>query len=477
MPKICKNGKDWIQVFNSDGMVRLCGWTGEDGRIGSLLDYSMPEIFHGEKAEKLREKLLCQDYSSCSVDDCPYLMTGEIKTYQTEMGELPEYPERLYLAFENRCNYRCPSCNIHCADAGKDKEQIEHDYDIIESRLREAMPHARIIGANGQGELFCSKRIMKLLSEWEPIAPVEECQVYLETNGSLFDAEHWKQIENIGKYYVWVTVTVMSFDQAIYEHLSGAKYPISKIEDNLRFIKSLREKNIINFVQLATVVQAENFREMPEFARRCIEEFGADRVRLRPYANWGVQNSMEEFFIDIRNPMHPYHQEYREVMRHPYLSNPKVIDHSGGNDTYSTRTAPYEVASLKWRLMTDILWNRDRVLDEMACKCAGKEIILYGRGNFTSVLLSIMKERGLTPVCIVDSYYETGEYEGIPLYHTCDMAEIKTGAAVAIVTPVTGFPAIKCNLMSAGFCQEVIPIWELAGVKALKERLEQINMP
>lgn len=475
MPKICKNGKDWIQVFNSDGMVRLCGWTGEDGRIGSLLDYSMPEIFHGEKAEKLREKLLCQDYSSCSVDDCPYLMTGEIKTYQTEMGELPEYPERLYLAFENRCNYRCPSCNIHCADAGKDKEQIEHDYDIIESRLREAMPHARIIGANGQGELFCSKRIMKLLSEWEPIAPVEECQVYLETNGSLFDAEHWKQIENIGKYYVWVTV--MSFDQAIYEHLSGAKYPISKIEDNLRFIKSLREKNIINFVQLATVVQAENFREMPEFARRCIEEFGADRVRLRPYANWGVQNGMEEFFIDIRNPMHPYHQEYREVMRHPYLSNPKVIDHSGGNDTYSTRTAPYEVASLKWRLMTDILWNRDRVLDEMACKCAGKEIILYGRGNFTSVLLSIMKERGLTPFCIVDSYYETGEYEGIPLYHTCDMAEIKTGAAVAIVTPVTGFSAIKCNLMSAGVCQEVIPIWELAGVKALKERLEQINMP
>ena len=65
MPKICKNGRDWIQVFNSDGMVRLCGWTGEDGWIGSLLDHSMPELFHGEKAGKLREKLLNQDYSSC----------------------------------------------------------------------------------------------------------------------------------------------------------------------------------------------------------------------------------------------------------------------------------------------------------------------------------------------------------------------------------------------------------------------------
>lgn len=476
MLKICKNGKDWIQVFNSDGMVRLCGWTGQDGRIGSLLDHSMSELFHGEKAEKLREKLLRQDYSSCSMDDCPYLMTGEIKTFQTEMGELPEYPERLYMAFENTCNYRCPSCNIHCYDEGKSREQLEKNYDIIESRLKESLPYAKVIGANGQGELFCSKRTMRLLSEWEPLAPAEECQVWLETNGSLFDEDHWKQIENIGKYYVGVTVSVMSFDQAIYEHLSGAKYPISKIEDNLRFIKSLREKNIINFFQIATVVQAENFREMPEFARKCIEEFGADRVRLRPYANWGAQNSMEEFFMDMRNPIHPYHQEYREVMRHPYLTHPKVADHSGGNDTYGTRTAPFEEGSLKWRLMTYMLWSSDKVMDSLACRCAGKDTILYDRGNFTAMLLPQMKERGITPVCIIDSCYETGDYEGIPLYNINDMAGIKTGEAVAIITPITGFLSIKNKLMSAGVCQDAIPIWELTDAKALKERLGYINM-
>ena len=475
MEKICTRGKDWIQVFNSDGMVRLCSWTGEDGHIGSLLDHSMPELFHGEKAEKLRGKLIHQDYSSCSIDDCPFLMTG-IEKYQVDFEGLPEYPQQLYLAFENVCNYRCPSCTIHCMDEGKERQQIERNYDIIESRLKEALPHAKIIGANGQGELFCCKRTMRLLSEWEPLAPKEECQVWLETNGSLFDEEHWKQIENIGKYYVRVAITVMSFDQAIYERLSGAKYPISKIEDNLRFVKSLREKNIINYLELATVVQAENFREMPEFARRCVEEFGADRVRLRPYANWGAQNSMEEFFMDIRNPMHPYYQEYKEVMRHPNLSHPKVDDESGGNDSFGTRTVPYEGDSLKWRLLTYVLWNRDKVLESIECKCAGKEIILYGRGNFTAVLLPKMKERGLTPVCIVDSYYETGEYEGIPLWNTCDIAEIRTEAAVAIVTPVTGFSAIKRNLMSAGVCQEVLPIWELTDIKELKERLAFINM-
>ena len=475
MKKICTRGKDWIQVFNSDGMVRLCSWTGTDGWIGSLLGHSMPELFHGEKAEKLREKLVNQDYSSCSVDDCPFLMTGDIEKYRVELGELQEYPDQLYLAFENVCNYRCPSCTIHRMDEGKDRQQIEHNYDIIEKRLKEALPYARIIGANGQGELFCCKRTMRLLSEWEPLAPAEECQVWLETNGSLFDEEHWKQIENIGKYYVRVAITVMSFDQAIYERLSGARYPISKIEDNLRFVKSLREKNIINYLELATVVQAENFREMPEFARKCVEEFGADRVRLRPYANWGAQNSMEEFFMDIRNPMHPYHREYKEVMRHPNLSHPKVDDESGGNDTYGTRTAPYEDASLKWRLMTYILWNQDKVLDNIECKCANKDIILYGRGNFTAVLVSKMKERGITPVCIVDSYYGTGEYEGIPLYNTKDLDEIKTEQAIAIITPIEGFTKIKNQLLLSGVCQEVIPIWEFTAVKELNERLISIN--
>lgn len=457
-------------------MVRLCSWTGEDGRIGSLLDHSLPEIFHGEKAEKLRGKLLNQDYSRCSVDDCPFLMTGDIEKFQVEFDALSKYPNQLYLAFENTCNYRCPSCTIHCMDAGKERKQIEHNYDIIENKLKEALPHARIIGANGQGELFCSKRTMRLLAEWEPIAPAEECQVWLETNGSLFDAEHWKQIENIGKYYVRAAITIMSFDQAIYEHLSGAKYLISKIEDNLRFVKSLREKNIINYIELATVVQAENFREIPEFARRCIEEFGADRVRLRPYANWGAQNSMEEFFMDIRNPMHPYHQEYKEVMRHPYLAHPKVADESGGNDTYGTRTAPNEDSSLKWRLITYILWNEDKVLDSLERKCGGKEIILYGRGNLTAVLLPKMKERGIIPTCIIDSYYESGDYEGIPLYNIKDMAEIKKSESIAIITPIMNFSTIKCNLVSAGICDIVFPIWEFIDVNALKERLEYINM-
>ena len=472
MAQLCKRGRDWIQVFNSDGMVRICGWTGTDGWIGSLLDHSLSEIYHGKRAEKFRRALLNQDYSSCSVDDCPLLMTGEIAKFQKELGTLPDYPEELYIAFENTCNYRCTSCTVCGMDFGKDKKEIESHYEVIEKRIREALPHAKIIGANGLGELFASKRTLKLLSEWNPIAPAEECQVWLETNGSLFDEEHWKEIENLGKYYLRVAITIMSFDEATYQRLSRVKYPIERIENNLRFIKSLREKNIINHIELATVVQAENFRTLPVFAHRCIEEFGADTVRLRPYTNWGAQNEIEEFFTDIRNPKHPWYQEYREVLKHPYLSHPKVREQSGGNDSYNTKTVPYELSDLKWKILTYILDDSDKVIEAIT---QFGDFVLYGNGNITASLIHKLKEKGILPIAVLDSQKKSGEIEGIPVYNVKEAENLKGKDYTVIITPIRNVTGIKKMLVEQGLCKEAVPIWDCIDREEIKERLRYIN--
>ena len=76
-----------------------------------------------------------------------------------------------------------------------------------------------------------------------------------------------------------MAITVLSFEEEIYRELSGTALPISNLIDNLHFVKSLREKGIINYFEIATVYQEKNFRELPEFARRCIEEFNVDCVR------------------------------------------------------------------------------------------------------------------------------------------------------------------------------------------------------
>lgn len=468
MSKLCKKGRNFVQVYNSDGLVRECGWV-KDGWLGNLLDNSLSELYHGAKAENLRSRLLKQDYSHCCVDGCPYLMTGGIRDYQTELGEIPEYPEELHLAFENKCNYRCLSCTVHSMPKENEKERLQHNYEIIEERIRQAMPYVKKIGANGMGELFVSERILKLLSEWKPAAPPEECSVLLETNGSLFDEEHWKRIDNLGQYELTVAVSIMSFDESVYQRLSGVTYPIKRIEDNLKFIKSLREKGIINQFIIATVVQAENFRALPEFVHRSIEEFGADFVRLRPYDNWGGQNMVEEFFMNIRNPKHPWYREYQEVMKHPYLQNPKVLNNSGGKDSFGMRAIPYELSDLKWRILTKILDEPEKVINEI--EKIG-EFAIYGNGNLTASLVNELKSRNMLPKYIIDGYKKGGWYKGIPVYN---IDEVKETEVSVIVTPVNDFSAIERKLEEKNIKGRKIPIWDIIGDREIADRLKYIN--
>lgn len=470
--KICKNARNWIQIYNGDGDVRECGWAKDGSFIGNVKNNSLAEIYHSEAAKKMRDRLARQDYSQCAVDGCPYLMMGSIQDFQTELGEVPEYPEELHLAFENKCNYRCRSCTIHNFMKGKTKEELEHNYDIIEARVRQAMPYAKKVGANGHGEVFVSKRTLGLLHDWKPLAPVEECSAVLETNGSLFDEEHWKLIENLGQYHLGVTITVMSFDEPTYQYLSGVDYPIEKIEDNLRFVKGLREKGIINELKIGTVVMSDNFRTLPEFTRRCIEEFGADYVRLRPYDNWGGQNDMEDFFMNIRNPKHPYYSEYKEVMRHPIFANPKVLEQSGGNDAYIRKAVPFELSDLKWRILTKILDCPDQVMKVVS------EInnpVIYGMGNLTSALVKEMKSRNKKPLCIVDGYKESGSFEGIPVFNIEEVMDFADKEVSIIVTPISGLTEIYRMLNKHGIRGKVVPIWEIIGDNEITDRLKYLN--
>ena len=350
--KICERMIHSLQIYNSNGDVRLCGWrkTGYGGTIGSLKDASLYEIWHGEAANKARAEVAAGDYSDCIIDSCPYLSQGSIEEHRIELDKIPEYPEHLWLAYDHNCNYACPVC-----DQNHNEGRLEDSYNMIYEKVKDVLPHLKFISANGLGELFVSKSMLKILSEWKPLAPKEECSVHLETNGSLFDEKHWKQIENLGQYHLGVAITVMSFDEKTYQICSGMKLPVSRIENSLAFVKKLRDQGIINYLELCTVVQERNFRTLPELTRRFIEEFGADVVRLRPFLPLGVQSPETEWFTDVRGAHHPYHKEYLEVMKDPIFKHPKVNDWSGGRDSQTPDLKTY-LANHGWPIgRTDAL--------------------------------------------------------------------------------------------------------------------------
>ncbi|MEY8411162.1 radical SAM/SPASM domain-containing protein [Lachnospiraceae bacterium 62-26] len=471
--KICERALNRVQIIDYKGTVRLCGWIYND-TIGSLADQNIREIYHSERAEAIREKLFAGDYSSCNIDACPFIAMNDIDNHMTEINEVPEYPEELQLAFENVCNYSCTSCYIHDLMLKNKQEDLEKGYDIIEEKLKKILPYIKRIGANGLGELFCSKRILKLLSEWRPLAPVDEISVGLETNGSLFDEEHWNQIANLGQYHLTVYITIMSFDEPTYQYLSGTKLPLSQIENNLRFVKKLREQGVINHLQLATVVQERNFRTLPDFIKRCIEEFGADSVRLRPYEPWGSQEPEIEWFTDIRNPQHPYYEEYRKVMKSDILKHPKVKEWSGGRDTFNVREFPYRSYRFSFyveRILTDIILNSNKLLDELRKIIPdNNQIVIYGLGSIGKVLVKLFCDSGIRLNYILDKNKPCMKYNGVDIYNL-EAAQALGKDVDVLITPLRGIGQIQDDLKKLGYKGKYILVKDLLGDKQLKEEI------
>lgn len=320
MPKICSRGYSLAQVCAEDGQVRVCTWSSLTN-AGKLSEMSMKEIMHSDKVKLFHDALLKGDYSFCDEHSCAYLKDGKIdeRILVDYEGEL-DYPKTLFLAYDHTCNYQCPSCrkgdNI-CF--GKTNTR---DFTLLEHEIGKFINKVEVLNGNGLGELFASQSIMKLLQNWKPVC--ENPIVSIETNGSLFTPDNWEKIKCLSKYDLRVNITIMSFDEMTYQTLSGCKLSVNNIINNLKFVKTLRDRGDINYLELATVVQERNFRMLPEFTWRCIEEFGADCVRLRPYESWGVDDRNIEWFYDVVNSEHPYHHEYVQIMKDPIFKNPKV---------------------------------------------------------------------------------------------------------------------------------------------------------
>ncbi len=453
--RLCDRAIEFVQVTDADGTVRLCSWQKDGGVIGRLSEASLDEIYHSNEANLIRIKHANEDYSNCNPNTCPYVANGTVSEHMIEIDEIPKYPYSLYLAFENVCNYRCVMCGIPDCMSKSSVKELEVKYDKIEDEIRKALPYIKHISANGLGELFVSKHTLNLLSEWEPLSDPSEVSVSLETNGSLFDEEHWKTISNLGKYKLSVAITILSFDNDTYQQLSGTKQPVDKLIDNLRFVKNLRESGIINYLELATVYQNGNYRQLPEFAKRCVEEFGADYVRLRPFEPWG-EAGMKEWFMDVRNTFHPNHEDFLNVMKDPVFSHPKVHDWGGGRSS-GLGPEPY----VKTRKMFSYM---ERIFDESFLektnkKIKNKRIVIYGMTVVGKAMISRLKNDFEICYCL-DKKMDGQSVMGIPIYGISHLNVLDKNVSV-IISLHWIENTVKDMLINAGYNQPIIGISEL----------------
>ncbi len=438
--KICRQAL-YVQIIDGIGTVRACGWAGYY-LLGNLRDNTMSEVFNSEAAKRFRQTLIDGTYDYCNEENCPYMANNILDSQLIELDEIPEYPEIVSLAYDRRCNYHCTCCISRCDDKMNPAVQKK-----IEHEIRTALPYVKEFSANGLGEFFVSDSMIKLVSEWEP-EKIEHAEFGLETNGSLFNKENWEKIKNIGNARLSVTVTVHSFDEAAYQYLSGTKIEIDRIIENLTFMKQLREEGKINFLEIAMVMQERNFRTLPEFIDRCLNEFGADQVRVRRFLPEKAMDENLEWFFDIRNPLHPYHQEYQEVMKHPIFKDPRVFKWTG--DHLSNRgELP---AKANYRVMKDLC-----LIEDIGTKLADylKEqgycrIILYAITDIAKALLKVLKDQPVEIPYIYDRNTKLEEWNGLEVRKPLHEALVKTQEPL-LVTLVPRHNEMKEFLRHQGY--------------------------
>ncbi len=450
--KICRRGL-YVQVIDGMGTVRACSWGGYF-LLGNLRDHTLSEVFNSEEAKRFRQTLIDGTYDYCNEENCPYMANNILDDQLVEIDEVPEYPEKISLAYDRRCNYHCTCCVSRCNDAIDLAAQSK-----IEQEIRKALPYVKSFSANGLGEFFVSESMMKLVSEWKPADP-EKAEFILETNGSLFTKENWEKIKNIGDVTLNVTVTVHSFEEAAYQYLSGTTFKIDRIIDNLYFLKELRKQGKINCLTIATVMQERNFRTLPDFIERCLNEFGADQVRIRRFLPEKAMDENIEWFFDIRNPLHPYHEEYLEIMKHPIFQDSRVFKWTGDHLSNMGELP----SKANYRVMKDLFLIEDigRKLSDYLIQCGYHQIVLYAITDIAKALVKVLDGRDVKVEYVYDRNTKLKEWNGYEVRKPLH-GNLKNTTEPILVTLVSRYGEMEEFLRHQGYEGEILCLDEILG--------------
>lgn len=336
--KFCTFPFEYFYVDDYKGHVALCPWMKWDViYIGRLGEQSAEDIWHGQKANALREKMRKGDFSACRPEGCPMLQNNSLPDLDAETAKNyaeADTPKIVNLAFDFMCNQSCETCR-----PVKFRPILPHYKNYMETIHRQIIPFmdkAKRITTSGHGDPFASPYMMKILKELRPANP--DFQILFETNGVYLDRSHWDKLKHLEEFFIETVVTVNSFNEFVYSRISRGGN-LRKLLHNLSFMRKLRKTGVFDRFSLCFVIQDRNFRELPEAIERCFREYAADQVILRPVYQWGTMPDDVFWVKDVLNPMHPYHGEYLELLESPIMNDPRVFNF-GGKSVHEARPYP-----------------------------------------------------------------------------------------------------------------------------------------
>jgi len=318
--------QDWHDVWNSktaqavresihDGSYRFC-----DKLKCPKFENGLVDIATLEETQETNAPVISPAVSDSDEPADHFLTPTEMKEYAVNRSRLlSEGPRMVNLSFDRSCNLACPSCrqDFNVAKA----EERDRMLALAENRVLPMLEQAKIVVITGSGDPFASKAFRHIMRSLTP-ERFPNLQLKIMTNAVLFTPAEWEKISHLHGRIHSVVVSIDAAEPETYSVLRrGGDW--NRLMENLMFLGGLHREGAFSQFGLAFVVQAENWREMPDFVNLG-KRVGASVVRFSPIENWGTYAAPDYAQQAVQFESHSEHEAFKQLLRRPELDDPCV---------------------------------------------------------------------------------------------------------------------------------------------------------
>jgi MoaA/NifB/PqqE/SkfB family radical SAM enzyme len=362
--------RDKARLFCSQPFTRyeILGGGGERGQVfpccqswltksfGNMSNKPVADVWNSTDAQKIRRSILDGSFKYCRRDVCPYLQRVDgpvqrvedvtdaqmLEVIEKNQVRLPFGPTDIICCFDQSCNLSCPTCRqriIMETDHGDAIVDIQHRLE------EEALADAKLLYITGSGDPFGSPFFRRWLQTMQRSKMPKLERIHLHTNALLWTPRIWASIPAETRELIRsATISIDAATPETYaENRRGGEF--ATLLERLAFIGELRVNGPLRYLEIHMTVQANNYKEMPQFAELG-RRHNCDRVSFHQLLDWGTFSPEEFAARAIHLPAHPEHAEFLAMlvdrrMEDPivYLSNLTDLKQKALAARFSTRAA------------------------------------------------------------------------------------------------------------------------------------------
>lgn len=295
-------------------------------------DQDFASVWNGETIREIRRSIHDGDYRYCNKLLCPRIVNGDLPKksdiadpYLRDIIDgrktiVSRGPTKVNLAHDRSCNLACPSCRTRIISINNEgREALRSFKERVLLPLIEDVDVSLVIASDG--DPFFSKHYRSILHGLDPVRHAR-VRLTILTNGQLFTAREWERFSSIQPLFEKVSISI---DAATAETYEDVRRPgkWATLMDNIAFVSSLRREGKLAWVSINFVVQAKNYREMPEFIRLG-QRWGFDQITfIRPGAS-GVFVGDVFDANNVCDARHPEYEDMLAVLRDPIFKSREV---------------------------------------------------------------------------------------------------------------------------------------------------------